>query len=148
MGLTTAGGMLYIQLMAIRRTAVHIGGQCLVMRVRRLARRLARLYDEELRALGIGSAQLNLLVTLGAAGPLRASDIGAYLDIDKSTLSRTLARLEAQRLIESDEDRRLRLAAAGEQIVTDARPAWQRAQARAARELGPHLTQALSDIPA
>ena len=127
---------------------MHIGGQCLVMRARRLARRLTRVYDEELRALGIGSAQLNLLVTLGAAGPLRAADVGAYLDVEKSTLSRTLARLEAQGLIESDEDRRLRLTAEGEHVVTDARPAWQRAQARAIRELGPQLTQALSNIPA
>lgn len=134
--------------MAIRRTALHIGGQCLVMRVRRLARGLTRIYDEELRGHGIVSAQLNLLVTLGAAGALRASEIGAYLDVEKSTLSRTLARLQAQGLIGSDDDRRLRLTAAGERTLADVRPAWQRAQARAARELGPDLTQALSDIPA
>lgn len=139
--------MLYIQLMAIRRTAFHIGEQCLVMRVRRLARGLTRIYDEELRALGIGSAQLNLLVALGAAGPLRASDIGAQLDIEKSTLSRTLARLGEQGFIESEEDQRLRLTAAGERILQDSRPAWQRAQARAARALGDRLTQALSEIP-
>jgi len=107
---------------------------------------LTRLYDEELRGLGIGSAQLNLLVTIGAAGPLRASDVGDYLDIEKSTLSRTLARLEAEGLIES-EDQHLRLTTAGERILNAARPAWQRAQARAARELGNRLTQALSDIP-
>src|SRR5690349_8727505 len=99
--------------MAIRRTALHIGGQCLVMRVRRLARGLTRIYDEELRGHGIVSAQLNLLVTLGAAGPLRASEIGTYLDVEKSTLSRTLARLQAQGLIGSDDDRRLHLTAAG-----------------------------------
>jgi DNA-binding MarR family transcriptional regulator len=138
--------MLYIQLMAIRRTALHIGSECLVMRARRLARRLTRVYDEELRGLGIGSAQLNLLVTIGAAGPLRASDVGDHLYIEKSTLSRTLARLEAEGLIES-EDQHLRLSTAGERILNAARPAWQRAQARAVRELGNRLTQALSDIP-
>lgn len=132
--------------MAIRRSALHIGEQCLVMRVRRLARCLTRMYDKELRPLGIGSAQLNLLVALGAAGALRASDIGAHLDIEKSTLSRTLARLAAQGFVESDEDQRLRLTAAGERILGDSRPAWQRAQARAARALGDRLTQALSEI--
>jgi DNA-binding MarR family transcriptional regulator len=116
------------------------------MRARRLARRLTRIYDEELRGLGIGSAQLNLVVTIGAAGPLRASDIGDYLDIEKSTLSRTLGRLQAEGLIES-EDQHLRLTPAGERILTDVRPAWQRAQARAASELGKGLTRALSDIP-
>ena len=116
------------------------------MRVRRLARRLTRIYDDELRGLGIGSAQLNLLVTIGAAGPLRASEVGDYLDIEKSTLSRTLGRLQTERLIES-ENQHLRLTAAGERVLSDVRPAWQRAQARAARELGKDLTRALSDIP-
>ena len=132
--------------MSIRRTALHIGSECLVMRARRLARRLTRIYDEELRGLGIGSAQLNLLVTIGAAGPLRASDIGDHLDIEKSTLSRTLSRLKAEGFIESD-DQHLRLTPAGERILSNARPAWQRAQARAARELGNRLMAALSNTP-
>ena len=89
--------------MSTRRTALHIGSECLVMRARRLARRLTRIYDEELRGLGIGSAQLNLLVTIGAAGPLRASEIGDHLDIEKSTLSRTLGRLHAEGLIEAEQ---------------------------------------------
>jgi len=138
--------MLYIQLMSTRRTALQIGSQCLVMRARRLARRLTRIYDEELRALGIGSAQLNLLVTIGAGGPLRASDIGDHLDIEKSILSRSLRRLLAQGLIDS-EDQHLRLPPAGERVLSDVRPAWQRAQGRASRELGKDLTQAFSDIP-
>jgi DNA-binding MarR family transcriptional regulator len=146
--LTNARRVLYIQLVSIRRTALHIGDECLVMRARRLARRLTRIYDEELRVLGIASAQLNLLVTIGAAGPLRASDIGDHLDIEKSTLSRTLARLQAQGFIESEKDQHLRLTAAGERVLGAARPAWQRAQARAARELGNRLAQALSEIPA
>ena len=116
------------------------------MRARRLARRLTRIYDEELRGLGIGSAQLNLLVTIGAAGPLRAADIGDHLDIEKSTLSRTLSRLEAEGFIES-EDQHLRLTPAGERILSNARPPWQRAQTRAARELGNRLMAALSDTP-
>ena len=132
--------------MSTRRSALHIGSECLVMRARRLARRLTRIYDEELRGLGIGSAQLNLLVTIGAAGPLRASDIGDHLDIEKSTLSRTLRRLQAEGLIE-DEDQLLRLTPAGERVLSDVRPAWQRAQGRAARELGKDLTRALSGIP-
>jgi DNA-binding MarR family transcriptional regulator len=131
--------------MSTRRTAIHIGSECLVMRARRLARRLTRIYDEELRGLGIGSAQLNLLVTIGAAGPLRASDIADYLDIEKSTLSRTLGRLQGEGLIES-QDQQLRLTAAGDRILGRVRPAWQRAQARAARELGKDLEQALSNI--
>jgi DNA-binding MarR family transcriptional regulator len=130
--------------MSTQRTALHIGSECLVMRARRLARRLTRIYDEELRGLGIGSAQLNLLVTVGAAGPLRASNIGDYLDIEKSTLSRTLSRLQAEGLIEA-EDQYLRLSPAGERVLNDARPAWQRAQARASRELGSRLLAALSD---
>ena len=116
------------------------------MRARRLARRLTRIYDEELHGLGIGSAQLNLLVTIGAAGPLRASDIGDHLDIEKSTLSRTLARLQAEGLIASD-NQQLRLTPAGERVLSDARPAWQRAQARASRALGKDLVQALADSP-
>ena len=134
--------------MSIRRLAADTGQQCLVMRVRRLARGLTRIYDEELRPFGIGAAQINLLVTLGALGPLRASEIGARLDIEKSTLSRTLARLDEQGLLEADDDQRLSLTTAGEQVVRDSRPAWQRAQDRATAELGPRLARALGEIPA
>lgn len=132
--------------MSIRRTALQIGEQCLVMRVRRLSRRLTRIYDEELRPLEIGSAQLNLLVTLAAAGSLKASEIGAHLDIEKSTLSRTLGRLQAQGLIQPHDDHGLSLTAAGERTLQNARPAWQRAQTRAGGELGDRLRRALSEI--
>jgi DNA-binding MarR family transcriptional regulator len=132
--------------MSVRRLATDIGEQCLVMRVRRLARGLTRIYDEELRPFGIGAAQINLLVTLGALGPLRASEIGARLDIEKSTLSRTLARLEEQGLLRSD-DQLLSLTAAGEQVLRDSRSAWQRAQDRATAELGARLSRALGEIP-
>lgn len=117
------------------------------MRVRRLARGMTRIYDEELRPFGIGAAQINLLVTLGALGPLRASEIGARLDIEKSTLSRTLARLEEQGLLHSDDDQRVSLTAAGEQVLRDSRSAWQRAQDRATAELGARVARALAEIP-
>lgn len=134
--------------MSVRRLAADIGQQCLVMRVRRLARGLTRIYDEELRPFGIGAAQINLLITLGALGPLRASEIGARLDIEKSTLSRTLARLDEQGLLQSDDDQRLSLTPAGERVLRDSRSAWQRAQERATAELGSRLVDALGAIPA
>ena len=127
--------------MAMRR-------ECLAMRVRQLNRRITRLYDAALRPHGITTAQLNVLAALALAGDTRPTDVAAALAIEKSTLSRNLARMIEREWVEVREEgpgtaQLLRLRSAGRRIVEQAMPAWRAAQRRAAKELDPALAAAL-----
>jgi DNA-binding MarR family transcriptional regulator len=152
MGLASGREVVYTTLMRVEHLARTIAHQCLVMRARRVSRVLTRIYDEELRPHGIVTAQLNLLVALGASGGLRPSQLAAALEIEKSTLSRTLPRLAEQGFIAVEREpsggQRLTLTSAGEALLRAARPAWERAQARAKDVLDRDLVAVLRDLPA
>jgi DNA-binding MarR family transcriptional regulator len=127
--------------------ARRIAGECLAMRSRRVARTVTRLYDDALRPLGIGAAQLGLLVVIQRRAPVSPADIGRTLELEKSTLSRNLQRLRAARLIDERQDGRgkqLTLTPAGRRRLDDAYPLWRGAQRSALAALGEPLAAALS----
>ena len=121
------------------------------MRTRRINRTLTRIYDEELRPHGVSAAQQNVLVALGVAGQLRPFQLAAALDLEKSTVSRNLRRLEQLGWIAIEADSSgsqvVRLADAGASKLRATAPAWERAQARAREVLRADLLEALRDVP-
>lgn len=127
-----------------RRLAARMTAECLCFRVRRVSRAITRIYDEELRPLGIQATQLTLLnaiTMLGeAGGPV--SRLTAVLAMDATTLSRNLRALERSGLVRITRlpaDRRVRVAtltARGEHLVAEAYPGWQRAHDRLLTLLG------------
>ena len=131
----------------VRRLAATMRKDCVAMRVRQLNRRITRLYDAALRPYDVTTAQLNVLVALALAGEARATDIAAALAIEKSTLSRNLARMIERGWVSAGEGGRggqlLRLLAPGRAIVQRAMPAWQCAQREARAALEPALVAAL-----
>jgi DNA-binding MarR family transcriptional regulator len=131
-----------------KKLALEMHRDCVAMRVRLLNRRITRLYDAALRPYDVTTAQLNILVALALAGDARATDVAAALAIEKSTLSRNLARMVERGWLSATEDARgtgktLRLLAAGRTLVERAMPAWKGAQRQARRELEPALVGAL-----
>ena len=118
--------------------------ECLAFRVRRLNRRVTRIYDAVLRPFELTIAQFNMLVALGLGLDLRAGDLARALDLEKSTLSRNLKRLVERRLVTIAGDARvLRLTAAGKRLVTRALPAWREAQREAAEAIDADLVERL-----
>ncbi len=115
---------------------------CTCATLRRAARAVSRLYDDEMRAVTpLSGPQFTLLHTLSQAGPLTQGQLGRVLAIDSTTLSRTLRPLESSRLvrIEPGRDRRerhLHLTAKGQEQLSRALPAWERAQRRLKAALG------------
>ncbi len=94
---------------------------------------MTRLYDDALRPLGLRVTQLNILVAVAKMGQALPTDIGKHLHLDKSTLSRTLARMIEngwlQELAADDARRRpVRLSNKGNELVRDAYPLWKGAQ--------------------
>jgi DNA-binding MarR family transcriptional regulator len=127
--------------------AREVREECLAFRVRRLNRRVTRLYDAALRPFGLTTAQFNVLVALGLDLDLTASDLARALDLEKSTVSRNLRRLAEHRWVKPmDKARVLRLTAAGQRLVTRALPAWRQAQREAAVAIDADLVDAIRRV--
>jgi DNA-binding MarR family transcriptional regulator len=132
--------------MAARKgAAAEIARECLASRARRLDRILTRIYDAALRDQGVTGAQLEMLVAISLAGPTTAAWVGRRLELEKSTVSRTLARLEEAGWIETDGG--LQVTARGATLVERCHPLWRHAQDEAAVVLGAPTARLLSAIP-
>ena len=108
---------------------------CLCNALRQADRAVSRLYDEELRGVGLRTTLYSLLRRLRAAGEVRQRDLGGLTSLDETTLTRNLRPLVAAGWIavRSGDDRREKLVTiteAGTAKLAEARPAWERAQAR------------------
>jgi DNA-binding MarR family transcriptional regulator len=108
---------------------------CLCSGLRQATRAVSRLYDEELRTVGLRTTQYSLLRRLKQAGEVRQRDLGGLTSLDETTLTRNLRPLidAGWVAIRSGEDRReklVRLTAGGAAKLKEARPAWHRAQER------------------
>ena len=134
--------------MNAKDAARHIADECLAMRSRRLSRAVTRIFDGALRPLGISAAQLSLLVVIQRCEPVSPKVVGQMLDIEKSTLSRNLQRLEDAGLIQtrlSGPGKQASLTASGRKRIADAYPLWRRAQRAAHDVLGRDRVAALWD---
>jgi DNA-binding MarR family transcriptional regulator len=108
---------------------------CLCGALRQASRAVSRLYDEELRGVGLRTTQYSLLCVLARAGQVRQGDLSGLTSLDETTLTRNLRPLIASGWVATGigEDRReklVRLTEAGAAKLRQARPAWERAQER------------------
>jgi DNA-binding MarR family transcriptional regulator len=124
--------------------AQEIARDCLASRARRLERVLSRLYDGALRGQGVTGAQLGMLVAIELGGPTTAAWVGRRLELEKSTVSRNLARLAAAGLVEDADG--LRVTARGAAVIRACHPLWKRAQKQAEVSLGNAAAKLLSAI--
>ena len=114
---------------------------CACANLRRAARVVTQLYDNALRDSGLRSTQFTLLQVLSLKGEVTQGDLGDFLAIDSTTLTRTLGGLKARGWIRSraGDDRRERhwsLTPAGWRKVMLARPLWEAIQQRVRTRLG------------
>jgi DNA-binding MarR family transcriptional regulator len=96
---------------------------------------VSRLYDEEMRGVGLRTTQYSLLRRLRHAGEVRQRDLGGMTSLDETTLTRNLRPLidAGWVAVSPGEDRReklVRLTEGGAAKLKEARPAWERAQER------------------
>jgi len=124
-----------------KSTIDTIARTCIAVRLRRLNRVVTNLYDEALRPLGLKASQLNILIVaakLGHARPVRVCEI---LQLDASTLSRNVQRMQANGWLEvvPGEDARaqpFRLTRTGMRLIEKSIPAWEQGQRQAMELLG------------
>lgn len=125
---------------AFKEGAREILRTCVCSRTRMLDRLLTRLYDEALRPTGLGVNQLTVLALIASMDGLRAVDVGRYLEMDKSTVSRGLSLLKRRGWVEEVPfpgcPRALALTSDGAGVLTRAMPHWRSAGEEAQELLG------------
>jgi DNA-binding MarR family transcriptional regulator len=94
---------------------------------------VTRLYDRELRGAGVTGSQLSMLVAIALMPNPTAARLGQTLDLEKSTVSRNLARLVAAGLVDDRDG--LRVTPRGAAAIRAGHAAWRRAQAQAQARL-------------
>lgn len=125
----------------LKQHADEIAHLCLAGRTRLLARVVSSIYDDALRASGLTSAQMTILVALEHTGGVLPSRLCDALKLDKSTLSRNVDRMERQGWVEKQPgtDARshfLKLTSDGRKKLHQAVPHWRKAQDDAEELLG------------
>jgi DNA-binding MarR family transcriptional regulator len=115
--------------------------RCTCFNLRKAARAITQMYDEFLRPSGLRCTQFSLLMLIRGLGPIRITELAEQAVMDRTTLKRNVELLEREGLVrvEAGEDarvREVRLTAAAEEMLSEALPLWQRAQAHVTRELG------------
>ena len=132
-------------------TTPPVSVSCLCFTLRQASRAVSRLYDEELRGVGLRTTQYSLLQWLRRSGELRQRDLAERTLHDETSLTRSLRPLvEAGWVaVRAGDDRRekwFRITAAGVAKLEEARPAWERAQARIQALLPETAWQSLVEI--
>ncbi len=123
-------------------TIDQIACECLLVRARKLDRVLTRIYDAELRPFGLKASQLNLMVLVAKAGPIRRIEIGKRLHLDPSTLTRNLKIMLTNGWIQEvadGEDGRghpVQITVQGRDLLNQIGPSWRKAQTRTEKFLG------------
>jgi DNA-binding MarR family transcriptional regulator len=123
-------------------TVETIATSCIAGRMRLLNRVVTNLYDDALRPFGLKLSQGNVLAVTAKLGVARPAQVCDLLELDTSTLSRTVDRMVGNGWLEvlpDDDDGRshsFRLTDEGRRLMERAIPAWERAQAEATKLLG------------
>ena len=131
--------------------AEEVSGACLGMRVARLHRIVARVYEQALQTVGLSLPQMEILTELiSATGPVRPAALAARLMLERSTVSRNLALMQKRgwvTVVETSPTGRamsVTIADTGVAAFTNASTAWRNAQTSAASMLGPAAASMLN----
>jgi len=126
---------------AVAEAVETISANCLAARIRLLLRTITGIFDEALRPLGLTDAQLTILVVIAKRGPVSPGALARRLNMEKSTLSRNIARMAKNGWLtvaegESGREQRLTVNARGRTLLVRALPVWNEAQIKAKAVLG------------
>ena len=131
---------------------LRASADCLCLASRRAARTITRAFDRHLRPHKIRATQFTLLAMLELRGPTPIGELAEALGMERTTLTRNLALLEAERWVDirpDKDDARSRIvaiAAKGRAMVATALPAWRKAQGAATASIGTAGVAALHSL--
>src|SRR5262245_60547696 len=105
------------------------------------SRAVSRVYDDNLRSVGLRATQLAVLVAVGNEDVVSITALAKFMGMDRSTLTRNLAPLEREGLIRVGNEgwrrsRTVEITKHGRSRLREALPLWQKAQERLRQKLG------------
>jgi len=107
--------------------------RCACFDLRRATRAVSRMYDDFLRDAGLNITQFSMLRLICAEKELSISTLGRSMVMERTSITRALAPLEREGLIQSrpGTDKRIRVVSVsnkGRRLVEGAEPKWRQAQ--------------------
>ncbi len=131
-------------------TYIVIELPCACASLRRAARAVTQIYEDELRDFGLRATQLTLLQALARTGPITQGALSEILVLDGTTLTRSLRPLVESGWIRRSpgrdrRERHLELTAAGRRKLESANVGWERAQRRLRKGLGERAWERMHD---
>ena len=130
---------------------VIVNRSCFGLNIQRAARVVAKKFDDAFRSLGINHWQFGLLMTIGWPNGLSVNELARALGVDRTTITANVKPLERAGLLtvrvdeEDNRSRRIELTEAGEEVLKQAFPIWQRMNAEIGQVAGPRGGQELLD---
>lgn len=136
--------------MSSQEHLLRVARECTAASLRRAARAISGLYDARLAETGLRGTQFSLLVAIALASEPPVTMLAERLGLDRTTMTRNLAPLVRDGLIEDAAagDRRVhsvKLTAKGRRALERALPLWDAAQAQVSRGLGERRRRDLVD---
>ena len=123
------------------KLAKSVASECLAYRVRLLNRVITGIYDRALLPLGMKVNQANILWMLSLTEQASSADIARVLVMDKSTVSRTVDRMQKNGWISivgsgDGAAQAITVTPQGRELLAKAHTQWKKAQKQAAELLG------------
>lgn len=121
--------------------ASQLNRECIADKVRLLNRVITKLYDDALAPLDMTVAQMTILVVVAKHGQATPREVGEWLHMEKSTVSRNARRLRSNGWLElvpepRGRTHRLRLTPKGTKVLGAGMPLWEQAQSKAMSMMG------------
>lgn len=117
----------------MKSSLAHIPQECVAYNFMKTARHLAAYYRKVISPSGLQGTQFPLLLVISLYEPVSITNLAKILELDRTTLSRNLKRLQSRGYInlEKDADQRVRnveLTQDGIAVLESAVPLWEKAQ--------------------
>jgi DNA-binding MarR family transcriptional regulator len=129
----------------------QVPATCMGLHIRRASRIITQVYDAALRPVDLALSQFTLLVCIDLMESAQITRLAQELYTDQTTLTRNLKLLKQRGLVSIDPgaDRRVKLVsltAEGREILAQALPLWEQAQAQVRQQLDRQEWQTLLSL--
>jgi DNA-binding MarR family transcriptional regulator len=130
------------------------GSSCVSFNIRKAARAVTQLYDEQMRPFGLRSTQLSILAKTLILAPVTVTRLAEATVTDRTTLTRNLRLLEQQGHIrvgrgQDRREREVRLTDRGRDALARVYPIWKEVQVEVAKRFGSaRLARLLAELAA